>query len=1082
MASALAALPGMPGLARTRPANGAFPPFHCPRVYETNRGQAPEDVLFIARGNGFRLHLTHSGPLILPTGGRKPGRATEAAGKTAPIHPEPAASLPPAIRMTLPGTGPARWTPESPLPGVIHYLRGADPSSFLTGIPTWSRVRWPDAWPGVDIVFGSRAGHLSYDFILSPGADPGQVRIAFEGAAGVDIDPGGDLLITTAEGCLRHHRPMVYRRTPAGAELLAGTFSRVATRGHSGLPSVGFVVKQTDREASLVIDPTMVYASFLGGSDGDAGFGVAVDSQGFIYLAGDTASADFPLKAPFDASVGGDLDLFVAKLTPDGQDLVYCTYLGGESLDSVDVTVSGGGLAIDAAGQVHLAGYTESVAFPKANAYDTWYNGQGDAFVAKLNAAGSGLMFSTYLGGSGVDAAGALALDSAGNVYLCGQTGSTNFPVLSAYQSSRKGNKDAFVAKFNLSGQLVYSTYLGGSSDDVGFGLDVDGGGQAYVTGMTKSGDYPLTAGVWQPSRPGLEDAFVTKLTAAGSGLVYSTYLGGSYNDQGFSILVNGAGESYVMGATTSLNFPVTPGACFPSHRGLTDVFISKLNASGSALAYSTYFGGNGIDYAFGMALGGDGTLHLTGQTGSSNFPGFRPLPYLPDRDVFSSADGGLTFSRSELEGFQISSRAQELAVDPANPLRAYLGSSDHGIYRTVDGGASWHRANTGLADAEQIYAVAIRPANPQVVYAAGFQAHLARSTDGGDNWTVLTDYSSPPFVNDLVLHPADPATLYGAATFDGFIRSTDGGVHWTAMNAGLPPSIPGLKYLAMDPANPSNLYTASDMYGVFRSTDGGASWTDANQGLSNKQIRSFCLLAGPPPVLLAGPLRAGLFRSVDSGASWHRASQDLPAGITVDPLAVAPASPGTAYAGVNVGYDTGALFKSTDGGLNWTGTGLAGLVTGLAAAPSDAARVYAGAYGSGYAFAASVGPAGSDLTFCSRLGCGNETGTGVAVDPAGWLLLTGATLSPNFPVTDALQDRIGGAGFADAYLLMVAPSAGLLGDVNADGRIDVLDPAWLDHWLAGHPLLIDAEAADLDGDGQPTAADWRLLAELLVQ
>jgi len=1055
----------------------------CPSVFEANRGQAPGDVRFVARGSGFRLLLTSSEAIIVPDPAPATGPAAPAPASVRPSLPGGMATSSRTIRMTFPGAKPGRLVPESPLPGTVNYLRGPSPADWLTGIPTWAGIRWRDAWPGVDVVFSSRDGRLCYDFVLAPGASPGRIRIAFEGAAGVAVDPAGELAITTASGVLRHQRPLVYQQTPAGREPLAGRFCPAPAPARGGdAPAIGFEAEWKHPELALVIDPTMVYSSFLGGSDGDAGFGVAVDNQGFIYLAGDTYSADFPLQNPYDASQGGSLDLFVAKLTPDGQELVYCTFLGGSGRDSLDVTASGGGFAIDGSGQVHLAGITESSNFPQANAYDPWYGGQGDAFVTKLNAAGNGLVFSTYLGGSGVDAAGALSLDPTGNMYGCGQTGSTNFPVLSAYQSSRKGSKDAFAAKFSPAGQLAYATYLGGGGDDVGYGIDVDGGGQAYVTGMTKSGDFPITAGAWQPSRPGLEDAFVTKLNAAGNGLVYSTYLGGSYNDQGFSILVNSAGEAYVMGSTVSLNFPTTSGACFPAHRGLTDVFITRLNGSGSAPVYSTYFGGYGVDYAFGMALGGDGCLHLTGQTGSTNFPDFRPLPYLPDRDVFASADGGGSFLQNELEGFQVSSRAQELAVDPSDPQRAYLGTSDHGMYRTTDGGATWQRTNTGLSNTEQIYALAIRPSNPQVVYAAGFQAHLARSTNGGSDWTVLTDYSSPPFVNALALHPTDPDTLYGATTFDGFIRSTDGGVHWTALNTGLPPSIPGLQFLAMDPANPANLYTASDMYGVYRSTDGGGSWTETNSGLPNKQIRSFCLLAGSPPTLLAGPLNAGLFRSTDGGASWHRPGPDLPAGLNVDPLAPAPAAPGTVYAGVNVHYDSGALFKSTDWGQSWTGTGLSGLVTGLAAAPADAARVYAGAYGSHYAFAATLNPTGTSLAFGSRLGCGNETGTGVAIDAAGWLLLTGAVQSPNFPVVDALQAQIGGAGASDAYLLMLAPSASRLGDVNADGRIDVLDPAWLGCWLAGRPLAIDAGAADLDGDGQTTAADRLLLAHYLAE
>jgi uncharacterized repeat protein (TIGR01451 family) len=362
-----------------------------------------------------------------------------------------------------------------------------------------------------------------------------------------------------------------------------------------------------------------VYSTYLGGSSTDLGLGIAVDRSGNAYVTGQTFSTNFPTVNALQPSFGGaPSDAFAAKINASGSALVYSTYLGGGNFDS------GQGIAVDRSGNAYVTGYTTSTNFPTAHALQPSSGGGSDAFAAKINASGSALVYSTYLGGSSNDIADGIAVDSAGNAYVTGNTLSTNFPTVNALQPSSGGGFDAFAAKINASGSaLIYSTYLGGSSDDFGFGIAVDRSGNAYVTGRTGSTNFP-TVNALQPSSGGGNDAFAAKISVTGSALVYSTYLGGSgdENGNGFAgIAVDSSGNAYVTGGTTSTNFP-TVNALEPSFGGgPSDAFAAKINAGGSALVYSTYLGGTSDDYGYGIAVDSSGNAYVTGQTASTNFP-----------------------------------------------------------------------------------------------------------------------------------------------------------------------------------------------------------------------------------------------------------------------------------------------------------------------------------------------------------------------------------------------------------------------------------------------------------------------------
>ena len=500
----------------------------------------------------------------------------------------------------------------------VNYLIGDDPGKWHTDIPTYKAALYREAYPGIDIKLYGTEQHLEYDILVQPGADLSSLKFQYEGIENLKIDPQGDLVVCLPGGGeLLHQKPYAYQ------EIEGQQIKReVRFQLYSEVPnSYGFVVAGLDPSYPLIIDPILVYSTYLGGSYGDEGYGIAVDGAGCAYVTGYTGSTNFPTQNPLQPqNNGGDWgDAFVAKLNASGSALVYSTYLGGSGSDV------GMGIAVDGAGCAYVTGLTSSTDFPTQNPLQPQNKGGWDVFVAKLNAPGSALVYSTYLGGSGTDDGMGIAVDGAGCAYVTGDTSSTDFPTQNPLQPQKKGNYDAFVAKLNASGSaLVYSTYLGGSGRDVGSGIAVDGAGCAYVTGHTSSTDFP-TQNPLQPQKKGNYDAFVAKLNAPGSALVYSTYLGGSDDDQGRGIAVDGAGCAYVTGHTYSTDFP-TQNPLQPQKKGPLDAFVAKWNASGSALVYSTYLGGSDPDWGYGIAVDGAGCAYVTGYTWSTDFPTQNPL------------------------------------------------------------------------------------------------------------------------------------------------------------------------------------------------------------------------------------------------------------------------------------------------------------------------------------------------------------------------------------------------------------------------------------------------------------------------
>ena len=361
------------------------------------------------------------------------------------------------------------------------------------------------------------------------------------------MDDEGNLILQTAGGEVVQRAPDIYQEIEGVREAIPGGYVL------EGKHHVGFQGAAYDANKPLVIDPVLVYSTFLGGDGTDRGRGIAVDSSGNAYVTGRTDSANFPTASPLQAAFGGgNEDSFVVKLNAAGSALVYSTYLGGGGTDQTR------GIAVDSSGNAYVTGRTDSTNFPTASPLQAAISGSFDAFITKLNASGNVLVYSSYLGGAGADRGRGIAVDSSGNAYVIGDTSSTNFPTVSPFQAVfGGGNEDSFVAKVNPAGSaLVYSTYLGGSGEDGGFGIAVDSSGSAYVTGDTDSTNFPTASPLQAAFAGGDQDAFVTKLNASGNAPVYSTYLGGDRADQGRGIAVDSSGNAYVTVEIDSPNFP----------------------------------------------------------------------------------------------------------------------------------------------------------------------------------------------------------------------------------------------------------------------------------------------------------------------------------------------------------------------------------------------------------------------------------------------------------------------------------------------------------------------------------------------
>lgn len=502
---------------------------------------------------------------------------------------------------------------EAPLEGTVSYFKGA-PDEWRTGLSAWGRVSYPGLWPGIDLSYSGTVNLLKCEMTVAPGADPRTIRFAVRGASDVRLNAAGELEIETPEGGFTDAAPEAWQEVDGVRRAVPASYDFDAASGE-----FGFELGPYDASRPLVIDPAVIiYCGFIGGAMDDWGRGIAVDALGCAYVTGSTSSSEsdgFPTAIGPDLTFSGSSDdVFVAKIQANGTGFVYCGYIGGSGNDV------GYGIAVDRLGCAYITGLTGSseASFPVFQGPDLTFNGAPyDAFVAKVNAAGTALSYCGYIGGAARDEARGIAVDVLGNAYLTGITWSdqASFPeTIGPDLTFNGGATDAFVAKVNAGGTaLVYCGYIGDGASDEGRGIAVDAGGNAYLTGSSQAA-------------PGFTDtnAFVIKVNAAGTAAVYSFSLGGSSYDAGHAIAVDRLGCAYVTGETSSdeSTFPETVGPDLTAN-GDSDAFVAKLNAVGAALVYCGFLGGSGADFGRGIAVDGAGYAYIAGETysGEASFP-----------------------------------------------------------------------------------------------------------------------------------------------------------------------------------------------------------------------------------------------------------------------------------------------------------------------------------------------------------------------------------------------------------------------------------------------------------------------------
>jgi hypothetical protein len=716
--------------------------------------------------------------------------------------------------------------------------------------------------------------------------------------------------------------------------------------------TVGFAVGSYDRGAALVIDPILSYATFLGGSNGDDDArAVATDSAGNLYVTGSTTSTNFQTVVPFQPNA--------ASQDPE--------------------------------------------------------DGITDAFVMKLNPAGTALIYSTYFGGSSDDESNAIAVDANGNAIIVGSTSSTDFPTSTGAlrricNVGPGGCVDAFVTMFNSTGTvLVFSTYFGGTGDDEARAVAFDSLGSAYIAGRTDSPDFPLTPGVY--STDPLAGGFVSKLTPSGL-ISFSTYFG----------TVFGPADLRAIAVDSNYNVVITGAVVIPGSNTGADAFVARLNAFGSAVAFTQTIRGAKDDIGKSIATDSGGNIYVAGETTSMNLPATSAAaqPQFGGGPAFRSSDAGGTWNIRSSGITRTSLFA--LAVAPGTST-IYAGADDElagGLFRSTDAGSSWTSASSGIADA-RIHALAVDPAATSTIYAGSRTLGVYKSTNAGATWapTALTNL----FVTALTVDPASPSTVYAGTDANGIYKSANGGTSWFPINTGLITA--AVRSIVVDPNASATVYAATSS-GIYKSTNGGTNWAASSSGLLDPNINSLVADPRTPNLLFAGSSSFGVFRSSNGGGLWLPSNGGLTsssAGITVSALTMDPAS-GTFYAAA--GASNAMVVYKSGNGANWVATSLTSTrVSALAVDRSTSNTVYAATVGGTDAFAAKWNVSGA-LVFATYLGGSrDDTANAIAVDATGGAYVAGSTSSTNFPSVNAIQTAFrGGSGaVTDAFATKLEPS-----------------------------------------------------------
>ncbi len=604
-----------------------------PLHFERNQGQADSSVGFVSRSGNRALFIGNTeSRLVLPN-------------VTMTKKGERLSKEPDVLTMKLVD---ARVDPKAEgineLPGRTSYFKGSDPEKWQAQIPTYEKVKYTGVYEGVDLIYYGNQNTLEYDFDLAAHVDPDVIKMKFENTSQIKVDENGDLNLTVGSHVVRQHAPIVYQEIDGVRNVIEASY--VVSQNEK---EVGFSIGEYDRSKALTIDPVVTFSTYLGGSAGsdlfniEAGFALAVDPSGNIFVAGITPSGDFPTQSPQQPNPAGIYDAFITKFNPSGSALLYSSYFGGNDEDRI-VSIS-----LGPSNEIFASGYTLSTNFPLMTPLLSNLNGFNDGFIAKFSSTGA-LVYSTYLGGSSAEACLFIKNQGTDVVTFAGSTQSVDFPTFNAIQPNNAGGSDFFLGKLNLAtNTLLFSTYFGGTFTDsmILSSAAVDQAGNIYIGGTSGSIDYPTTVGAFQTESGGSDEVVITKFSPLGNSIFYSTYIGGNLVDDADGLAIDSSGNAYVTGFTRSANFP-TKNAVQPVLKD-PDAFVAKLNASGSDLVFSTYLGGLNLERGSAVATDAAGNCYVTGRSNSGDFPVKRALrPARGLDDVFVSKfnrDGAMLFS-----------------------------------------------------------------------------------------------------------------------------------------------------------------------------------------------------------------------------------------------------------------------------------------------------------------------------------------------------------------------------------------------------------------------------------------------------
>ena len=917
-----------------------------PMSFEANEGQSDARVKFASRGRGYGLFLTSAGAVLSLNETSNPQLDRRTGFTSEPSAAERRA----VVSMILKGArSSARITGFGELPGKVSYFIGNDPHKWHKGIPTFAKVRYQNAYPGIDVEYYGNQQQLEYDFVIAPGADPNCIKLAFKGVERIFSDANDDLILGASAGDVRQRKPVAYQQ-------LNGQRREVDVHYRIEGSDVSFKVERYDRSQRLIIDPVLIYSSFLGGISSEDGLGIAVDAQGSAYLTGSTASTDFPL----------------------------------------------------------------------SNAFQSAKDAFTDAFVVKLNPAGTA---------------------------------------------------------------FVYSTYFGGNGSDTGNAIAVDAQGSAYVVGFTGSGSFPTTPGAFQTSKDGLIDGFLTKLSPSGSSLIYSTLLGGDNNDTAYGVAVDSSGRAYVVGRTDSTRFGFLPiqrngSPAYKSTDAADHWSASAAELTGSAVnAFALDPGDSNVLYAgsnVGVFKSTTAGAHwnLTGTVRPGTAPLFTNAVVVDPSNtaivyagtssgVYKSTDGGALYDVKN-SGLLIPS-VNSLAIDPVTPTTLYAGTL-FGIYKSTNGGDTWVEVKNGITGGSpRVLKVVVDPTNSATVY-MGTNRGMFKTTNGGALWTVINggalSSGFTPQITALAIDPLNPSTLY-ASGFNGtdiLFKTTDGGANWSGSSTGLPFTL--INNLAIDPVTPTTLYAATVGSAVFKSTNGGANWAQSNTGLTNLTVNAVAVDRNNPSSVYAGTsiLNDAFAIRLNPTGSTPEYFLNFGGNENDEARGVALDTDGNAYiVGTtnSPNFPVASAYQPTLGGaadafvvkLNAAGNSFV-YSSYLGGSGSDQGRAIAVRSGSAYvtgltsssnfplanplksvlaqfdtdAFVTKLNASGSALDFSTYLGgSSTDQGLGIAVDSNGGVYVTGSTFSSDFPTqsapqpgfnggTDAFVTKLNSAGTSIAY------------------------------------------------------------------